>query len=59
MRTIDKKEIIRCVDCDEFRLEKHFSGPEGTRAEDEYNSIGVDECPACGSLVESVVEDIE
>jgi len=50
------REIHQCEDCDEFKLEKKFSGVAGTPGEEEYDRIEApDQCPVCGGDIESEV----
>ena len=52
-----RREIHRCSECDEFEMEKEFSGIAGTPGEEEYERIdALDKCPACGGeIVHEVV----
>jgi len=51
-----RREIHRCEDCDEFELEKKFSGAAGTPGEEEYDRIEApDQCPVCGGEIEREV----
>jgi len=51
-----RREIHRCSECDEFELEKRFSGVAGTLGEEEYDRIEApDQCPVCGGEIESEV----
>ena len=51
-----RREIHRCKDCDEFELQKKFSGVAGTPGEEEYNRITApDQCPVCGEEIEREV----
>lgn len=48
-------EAFECVECDDFRLEKSFSGIAGTPGNEEYDRIEPpEECPACGGDVTTV-----
>lgn len=51
-----RREIHRCSECDEFELEKKFSGVAGTPGEEEYDRIEApDQCPVCGGEIEREV----
>lgn len=50
-----QNERIRfsCVECDDFELEKVYSGMAGTPGKEEYDRIDApDECPVCGGEIE-------
>jgi len=50
------REVHRCSECDEFELEKKFSGVAGTPGEEEYDRIEApDNCPVCGGEIEREV----
>ncbi|WP_323192395.1 hypothetical protein [Halostella sp. PRR32] len=51
-----RREIHRCSECDEFELEKKFSGVAGTPGEEEYDRIEApDNCHVCGGEIECEV----
>ena len=53
MENINRTETFSCTDCDDFSMEKSFSGLAGTPGHDEYEQIAApDQCPACGGDVE-------
>jgi rubrerythrin len=53
----ERREIHSCSECDEFELEKKFSGVAGTPGEEEYDRIEApDKCPVCGGEIEREVE---
>ncbi|WP_337653210.1 hypothetical protein [Halomontanus rarus] len=42
-----------CSGCDDFELEKVYSGMAGTPGKEEYDRIDApDECPVCGGEIE-------
>jgi rubrerythrin len=53
-----KREIHRCLECDDFELEKRFSGVAGTPGEEEYDRIEApDQCPVCDGKIEREVKE--
>ena len=45
--------VFACSDCDEFELEKNYSGRAGTPGKEEFDRIQPpDECPVCGGKIE-------
>lgn len=56
MERTEQRVTFRCSACDDFELEKKFSGVVGTPGHEEYNRIEApDECPVCGGEIEREV----
>ncbi|SIS05902.1 hypothetical protein [Natronorubrum daqingense] len=52
-----RREKFSCVECNDFELEKVYSGRSGTPGEEEYDRIQApDNCPACGGEVERALQ---
>lgn len=51
---VSKRVVFECANCDDYELEKSYSGRAGTPGKEEYDRIQApDECPVCGGRVES------
>lgn len=54
---VKHKQVYACVACDDFELEKSYSGDAGTPGREEYDRINPPNvCPACGGRVDLVDE---
>lgn len=53
--TVSKTVLYTCRECDDFEIEKSFTGREGSEGEAEFEQSGWSEdCPACGGVVDEI-----
>lgn len=53
---LEVREVYCCAECDDFELEKTFSGVAGTTGHEQYDCIDAPgQCPVCGGEIEHEV----